>query len=73
MAADDALRIARLADRTGFWPHLTDDPVHDFMLREALSRRLDAMVEAERRRLELDAKVKQVEQDVMKRVRGPLQ
>lgn len=69
MAGDDCLRVVRLAERTGFWPALTDDPVHDFMLREALMRRLDETERAAREKAELDARVKSAEQAAIDRVR----
>jgi hypothetical protein len=69
VASEDGLRIVRLAERTGFWPALTDDSVHDFMLREALMRKFDDRVKAERDREELDARVKAVERSVMENVR----
>jgi len=66
---DDGLRIARLAERTGFWPVLTDDPVVEFQLREALVRRLDLVEEQARQREELEARVKAAEKAAMDRVR----
>jgi hypothetical protein len=53
----------------GFWPHLADDLVHDFLIREALMRRADHLADLERDRIELEARVKAVEQAVTDRVR----
>lgn len=66
---DDGLRIARLAERTGFWPVLTDDPVVDFQVREALVRRLDLVDERAREKQELEARVKAAEKAAMDKVR----
>lgn len=72
VAADDGLRVARFAERTG-WPLFSDDPVIDWIVREALVRRLGVVEQGEREKHELEARVKAAEQAAIEKARQGIQ